>query len=288
MRGLIPSQFGENVRWRVGVVEDRADPQQRGRVRVRIFGVHTDDKTLIPTAALPWAIVIQNSSSAALGGVGDSPTGLMIGSMVLVTFLDGNDMQIPAVIGTIGPIEGIVRQNSGSTGTVTEEGVEDSLNGVPGNVQFNASEPPWLSLAKSQLGTYEFAGSQHNPQILKYLKTVGINSGDETSWCSAFAAWCMKNSGHSIEGVNGMAKSWSRAGCVEKIEKPLFGCVVVYDRPPNPQNGHVNFLLRIQGGSVIGLGGNQTNKVKESPYSLSKVRGFYWPKGFPKDQYAAL
>ncbi|QIG67957.1 putative baseplate hub subunit and tail lysozyme protein [Rhizobium phage RHph_Y68] len=255
---------------------------------MRIFGVHTDDTTLIPTTSLPWAIVIQNSSSAALGGVGDSPTGLMIGSMVLVTFLDGNDMQIPAVIGTIGPIEGIVGQNNGTDGAVTENGVQDSLNGVPGNVQFNSTEPPWLSLAKSQLGTYEYAGSQHNPQILKYLATVGINSGDETSWCSAFAAWCMKNSGQSIQGVAGYAKSWASAGSMEKIDKPLLGCVVVYNRPPNPQNGHVNFLVRIQGGSVVGIGGNQSNKVKESAQSLSRVQGFYWPKGFAKEQYAAL
>ncbi|QIG73797.1 baseplate hub subunit and tail lysozyme [Rhizobium phage RHph_N34] len=255
---------------------------------MRIFGVHTDDTSLIPTASLPWAIVIQNSSSAALGGVGDSPTGLMIGSLVLVTFLDGNDMQIPAVLGTVGPIEGIVGQNDGSNGAVTENGVQDSLNGVPGNVQFNSSEPPWLSLAKSQLGTYEYAGSQHNPQILKYLATVGINSGDETTWCSAFAAWCMKNSGQSIQGINGWAKSWSRSGAFEKIDKPLHGCIVVFNRPPNPESGHVCFLTRIQGGSLVCIGGNQSNKVKESSYSMSRAAGFYWPKGFAKEQYAAL
>ena len=44
--------------WFVGVVEDREDPSQLGRVRVRCVGYHTDDKSKIPTADLPWAHVM--------------------------------------------------------------------------------------------------------------------------------------------------------------------------------------------------------------------------------------
>ena len=33
----------------MGIVEDRNDPLQLSRVRVRIFGLHTHDKTMIPT-----------------------------------------------------------------------------------------------------------------------------------------------------------------------------------------------------------------------------------------------
>jgi len=43
-----------------GVVEDNNDPEKAGRVRVRIFGVHTSQlrKTVeqgIPSSELPWA-----------------------------------------------------------------------------------------------------------------------------------------------------------------------------------------------------------------------------------------
>ena len=31
--------------WFIGCVEDRMDPEEIGRVRVRCFGIHTDDKT---------------------------------------------------------------------------------------------------------------------------------------------------------------------------------------------------------------------------------------------------
>ena len=35
--------------WFTGVVEDRDDPSKLGRVRVRIVGHNTDDKSKIPT-----------------------------------------------------------------------------------------------------------------------------------------------------------------------------------------------------------------------------------------------
>ena len=41
-----------------GIVEDRHDPMMIGRVRVRVHGIHTDDKNAIATPDLPWAQVI--------------------------------------------------------------------------------------------------------------------------------------------------------------------------------------------------------------------------------------
>ena len=38
----------EGFIWWIGVVEDRHDPEQLGRVRVRCFGWHTEDKNKIP------------------------------------------------------------------------------------------------------------------------------------------------------------------------------------------------------------------------------------------------
>lgn len=40
----------------IGVIESRLDPLQLGRHQVRIYGIHTEDKTLIPTDELFWAI----------------------------------------------------------------------------------------------------------------------------------------------------------------------------------------------------------------------------------------
>lgn len=87
--------------WFVGVVEDRNDPIQLGRVRVRCYGWHTEDKHQIPTGHLPWAIPLQGITSAGTSGVGQSPTGLVEGSWVIGFFLDGKRAQEPVIMGSI-------------------------------------------------------------------------------------------------------------------------------------------------------------------------------------------
>ena len=94
--------IGRNgFKWFVGVVEDRKDPIELGRVRVRAFGWHTDDKAAVPTEELPWAIPMSGIDSASVSGVGKSPTGIVEGSWVFGFFLDGDRAQEPAIMGTI-------------------------------------------------------------------------------------------------------------------------------------------------------------------------------------------
>lgn len=90
-----------NFTWFFGVVEDRNDPAQLGRLRVRAYGYHTDSKDEIPTDCLPWAIPLNNINSASVSGLGDSPTGLVEGSWVVGFFLDGDRAQEPAVVGSL-------------------------------------------------------------------------------------------------------------------------------------------------------------------------------------------
>lgn len=90
--------------WFQGVVEDRQDPKKLGRIRVRVFGLHTDDKNLIPTEELPWAYVMMPVTSAAMTGLGESPLGPVPGTHVVGFFRDGDSCQEPIVIGTIAGI----------------------------------------------------------------------------------------------------------------------------------------------------------------------------------------
>lgn len=94
------SYFGDNFIWFVGKVEDRKDPLHRGRVRVRCFGIHTENEQLIPTSSLPWAQVMMPPTSSSTLGQGTSPTGLEVGSHVIGFFTDGNSMQQPLVMGS--------------------------------------------------------------------------------------------------------------------------------------------------------------------------------------------
>ena len=79
-----------------GVIESRADPKQLGRVKVRVLGIHTEDKVILPTADLPWATVLSHDGSNS--GLGTTPSFFVEGTWVLVDFFD-SDMQEPYVIG---------------------------------------------------------------------------------------------------------------------------------------------------------------------------------------------
>jgi hypothetical protein len=100
--------------WWQGVIENRSDPDKLGRYKVRIFGYHTRDKAVLPTSDLPWAIPMQPVTSAAISGVGTSPTGLVEGSTVIGFFADGNDAQIPIIMGSWGCMSVLPEDGNGN------------------------------------------------------------------------------------------------------------------------------------------------------------------------------
>lgn len=96
-----------------GVVESRKDPLKLGRCQVRIVGLHTHDKTILPTEDLPWAYPMQPITSAAMNGIGVTPVGVVEGTWVVVMFRD-EDMQQPIILGSIG---GVPQQESNGIST---------------------------------------------------------------------------------------------------------------------------------------------------------------------------
>ena len=115
--------------WFHGVVEDTNDPLKIGRVRVRCLEFHSEDKELIPTEALPWAIVLMPNTSASVSGKGTSPSGLLQGSWVMGFFRDGMAAQDPVVLGTF---HGIPQPHwLSDTLSNTEFGFNDPLGVYP-------------------------------------------------------------------------------------------------------------------------------------------------------------
>lgn len=121
-----------------GVVEDRStDPLKLGRCKVRVFGLHSANKIDLPTADLPWATLMQPVTSAAMSGIGQSPTGLVEGTIVVVMFTDQFQQQ-PIIIGSIGgiPVDEAAKvqpsiQSDGSVLTTSDGGVVTSSDGTP-------------------------------------------------------------------------------------------------------------------------------------------------------------
>ena len=106
----------------LGVVESRQDPLKLGRVQVRVFGVHSESLSEVPTSALPWATSI--GTSAALSGKGVSSAKFLEGTMVHVFFSDGESKQQPVILGSIPGIP-LGKSPFGDTGTSISESIEE-------------------------------------------------------------------------------------------------------------------------------------------------------------------
>jgi len=110
--------------WFVGVVEDRADPKNLGRLRVRCLGYHTEKLDQLETKDLPWAHVMNPITSATVSGLGQSPLGAVEGTWVVGFFQDGADAQMPIIIGTLPGIP------SELPDTESKKGFMDAVNGA--------------------------------------------------------------------------------------------------------------------------------------------------------------
>lgn len=81
--------------WFIGVVVDNNDPLKFGRARLRIFGHHHHDPSVLPTNALPWAMALAPLNNSTV------PNAPSCGSMVFGFFLDGSLAQQPVMIGCL-------------------------------------------------------------------------------------------------------------------------------------------------------------------------------------------
>jgi len=115
----------EGFYWWQGVVEDRMDPLKIGRCRVRILGVHTDDKSAsgIPTSDLPWAMLLLPVNSE------EKIVPPKDGSWVMGFFRDADNCQDPVIIGVLPGIPEEASPNKELVG-VAEKGFFDAADNL--------------------------------------------------------------------------------------------------------------------------------------------------------------
>jgi hypothetical protein len=166
--------------WFNGVVEDRADPQKLGRVRVRCIGFHTANKTELPTEDLPWAQVLLPITSAAISGLGNSPSALVEGSWVMGYFRDGEMCQQPLVLGSLPGKPSELAQSGGfydPNGIYPKYKDEVDTN----RLAVNDEDNPSLSLTlRTATRTTEVATADFN-SVLAADGTI-IAASDGTTW----------------------------------------------------------------------------------------------------------
>lgn len=149
---------------------------------------------------------------------------------------------------------------------------------------------PWMKIVKNEIGVKEVPGSGNNPRVLEYHASTNLDKDyagkDSTSWCSSFANWVIEK--HGFKGTNSAwARKWLSWGV--ELDKPVYGCIAVYERNGPGGDSHVTFWV---GESASGhydrcVGGNQGDAVKESLYDKKSLLGYRWPKEFPLSQSAS-
>jgi uncharacterized protein (TIGR02594 family) len=162
-----------------------------------------------------------------------------------------------------------------------------------------SSTPYWFDIAMCEIGEQEGSGKAcNNPRIIEYLQQfdhlnrAGLSAVDETAWCGAFVAWCLRQAGAtSHDFINGRylagAKEWLRVG--KAMDSPKVGAVTVVSRIAGPDKSgttpsgyHVGLFVGAVKGGIMLLGGNQGNKVSVVPFTRGdgwQVEGHRWPSG---------
>lgn len=142
---------------------------------------------------------------------------------------------------------------------------------------------PWVAESRKYIGLRENTSKiQHNPEIIKWLSQMGEFTGeakswwreDETPWCGLFVGYFLGITNRYVVKEWYRARSWE-SSTMTRLTKPAYGCIVTFTRQGG---GHVGFLVGVnKRGSLMVLGGNQSNAVSVSAFDKSRVTGYYWP-----------
>lgn len=163
----------------------------------------------------------------------------------------------------------------------------NSVDGKPVTVvKQGGQELPWIKIARQEIGVKEIRGKVHNKRVIEYHSTTGKAPNDETAWCSSFVNWSLKQVG--IKGTNSaQAISWQIMHWGVALSTPVYGCIGVRRNHPNGKKGHVAFIVgKTKDGSLIALGGNQSDEVTLQEFPKGFFLYFRYPNNF--DEYIEL
>ena len=116
-------QIADDATWRgnssAGKIESSSQvPGWGKRYKVRIIGCHDQQEETVPSDQLPWAQVMYPVTAGGGQAAAHQTTNLRQGNFVFGFFMDGQDMQVPVIMGVLG--------NNAQTALKTTIGTTDS------------------------------------------------------------------------------------------------------------------------------------------------------------------
>ena len=239
--------------WFTGVVEDRQDPLKVGRVRVRIIGHNTENKTILPTADLAWASVMMPVTASSVSGIGQTPLGLLEGSWVMGYYRDGHYRQEPVILFSL-PGRPVELADG-------RKGFSDPNEVYPKYI----NEPDVNRLAVNLKDT---SGGEANPHLSLTLRRATRITGIATADFNSVA-----NADGSITAASD-GTIWNQPEIPYNATYPYnhvyeteSGHIREYDDTPN--NERIHERHRSGTSYEISANGTQTNIIKGDHYTLT-------------------
>jgi hypothetical protein len=239
--------------WFFGVVEDRQDPLKVGRLRVRIVGVHTQDKLALPTADLPWSLCVLPITASGISGIGQSATGLLEGSWVFGFFRDGHFRQEPLILGSL-------------PGRPTE--LADNRKGFydPNEIYPKYKDEPDVN--RLAVNNKDSDGNETNPSlsltIRRETRITGIATADYNSMATADGEFTQASDGTTW---NQPEIPYNAVYPYNHVYESESGHLQEFDDTPNAERIHI----RHRTGSSIEYSpdGTRTDIIKKDQYTLT-------------------
>jgi len=124
-------QIADDATWRDNILPGKFEsadqiPGWGRRYKVRIIGLHDQGETEIPSDQLPWAQVMYPVTAGGGQGASGQTPNLRQGNMVFGFFLDGQEQQVPVIMGVLG--------NNAQTQLATKIGDGRVTNTQPGSL----------------------------------------------------------------------------------------------------------------------------------------------------------
>lgn len=193
--------------------------------------------------------------------------------------------------GVFGPLtEGGVRaaqahDNLAPTGVVdaiTAAAIDRDVAKIPpAPVQQIPGDPPWLVVATSLLGIYEFPGAADNPTIIGWAHELGGNIAktykhDSIAWCALGVQYCLFKA-----GMPHLDSLWAldMASYGVRLAGPVRGAIGTKTRQGG---GHTFFIVgRSASGRLVIRGFNQSDMCCDEEIDLGQLHSVTWPKTYP-------
>jgi uncharacterized protein (TIGR02594 family) len=145
---------------------------------------------------------------------------------------------------------------------------------------------PWMRVALAEMGVQEARGKANNKRIMEYHAATTMGSAaDSVPWCASFVNWVLAQV--NMRGTRSAAAA-SFADWGRPLETPRYGAIIQLrqkrrsnDRATGSSSGnHVAFFISQTSTHIKLLGGNQSDSVKESNFSLASydIRAIRWPQ----------